>query len=176
MCVNLNFFIAIPPFTVFIIFFQYKIAIKKGKDVLSVFPSYFDKFLVEFLANNLYPRVWNIFSVMTDRMSIAVKPIGRKIRERRDFMSLLQGILTRLVSLQEQAESGEVAQRYFEVNGERKCSVKFFDKSEMYELEVYQQGENLKCINSIISTWLQLRFTISFLDTYKKVLPYGNTF
>ena len=79
---------------------------------------------------------------MTDRMSIAVKPIGRKIRERRDFMSLLQGILTRLVSLQEQAESGEVAQRYFEVNGERKCSVKFFDKSEMYELEVYQQGEN----------------------------------
>ena len=55
-------------------------------------------------------------------------------------MSLLQGILTRLVSLQEQAES-EVAQRYFEVNGERKCSVKFFDKSEMYELEVYQQGE-----------------------------------
>jgi len=105
------------------------------------FPSYFDKFLVEFLANNLYPRAWNIFSVMTDRMSIAVKPIGRKIRERRDFMSLLQGILTRLVSLQEQAESGEVAQRYFEVNGERKCSVKFFDKSEMYELEVYQQGE-----------------------------------
>ncbi len=105
------------------------------------FPSHFDKFLVEFLANNLYPRVWNIFSVMTDRMSIAVKPIGRKIRERRDFMSLLQGILTRLVSLQEQAESGEVAQRYFEVNGERKCSVKFFDKSEMYELEVYQQGE-----------------------------------
>ena len=100
---------------------------------------------------------------MTDRMSIAVKPIGRKIRERRDFMSLLQGILTRLVSLQEQAESGEVAQRYFEVNGERKCSVKFFDKSEMYELEVYQQGENLKYINSIISTWLQLRFTISFL-------------
>ena len=105
------------------------------------FPSYFDKFLVEFLSNNLYPRVWNIFSVMTDRMSIDVKPIGRKIRERRDFMSLLQGILTRLVSLQEQAESGEVAQRYFEVNGERKCSVKFFDKSEMYELEVYQQGE-----------------------------------
>lgn len=78
------------------------------------FPSHFDKFLVEFLANNLYPRVWNIFSVMTDRMSIAVKPIGRKIRERRDFMSLLQGILTRLVSLQEQAESGEVAQRYFD--------------------------------------------------------------
>lgn len=78
---------------------------------------------------------------MTDRMSIAVKPIGRQIRERGDFMSLLQGILTRLVSLQEQAESGEVAQRYFEVNGERKCSVKYFDKSDMYELEVYQQGE-----------------------------------
>ena len=77
-------------FYCFIIFFQYKNRNKEGKDVLSVFPSYFDKFLVEFLANNLYPRVWNIFSVMTDRMSIAVKPIGRKIRERRDFMSLLQ--------------------------------------------------------------------------------------
>ena len=56
-----QFFIAIPPFTVFIIFFQYKNRNKEGKDVLSVFPSYFDKFLVEFLANNLYPRVWNIF-------------------------------------------------------------------------------------------------------------------
>ena len=141
MCVNLNFFIAIPPFTVFIIFFQYKNRNKEGKRCSFCFSFVFRQILVEFLANNLYPRVWNIFSVMTDRMSIAVKPIGRKIRERRDFMSLLQGILTRLVSLQEQAESGEVAQRYFEVNGERKCSVKFFDKSEMYELEVYQQGE-----------------------------------
>ncbi|MBO9130354.1 YkuJ family protein [Bacillus sp. 165] len=56
-------------------------------------------------------------------------------------MSLLQGILTRLVSLKEQATNGEVAQRYFEVNGERKCSVKYFDKSDMYELEVYQPGE-----------------------------------
>ena len=100
-------------------------------------------------------------------MSIAVKPIGRKIRERRDFMSLLQGILTRLVSLQEQAVSGEVAQRYFEVNGERKCSVKFFDINKV---------KNLKCTNSIISTWLQLRFTISFLDTYKKGTAYGSTF
>ncbi len=102
---------------------------------------FFRQILVEFLAHKHYPRVWDIFSVMTDRMSIAVKPIRRNIRERGDFMSLLQGILTRLVSLKEQAESGEVAQRYFEVNGERKCSVKYFDKSDMYELEVYQQGE-----------------------------------
>lgn len=102
---------------------------------------FFRQILVEFLAHKHYPRVCDIFSVMTDRMSIAVKPIRRNFRERGDFMSLLQGILTRLVSLKEQAESGEVAQRYFEVNGERKCSVKYFDKSDMYELEVYQQGE-----------------------------------
>ena len=113
---------------------------------------------------------------MTDRMSIAVKPIGRKIRERRDFMSLLQGILTRLVSLQEQAESGEVAQRYFEVNGERKCSVKFFDKSEMYELEVYQQGEKPQVyqFDNIDMVAIEIYDIIS--DTYKKVLPHGSTF
>lgn len=115
---------------------------RKGVEVfISAFYMFFRQILVEFLAHNHYPKVCDIFSVMTDRMSTAAKPIRRKIRERGDFMSLLQGILTRLVSLKEQAESGEVAQRYFEVNGERKCSVKYFDKSDMYELEVYQQGE-----------------------------------
>lgn len=74
-------------------------------------------------------------------MRVVAKAIRRKIRERGDFMSLLQGILTRLVSLKEQAANGEVAQRYFEVNGERKCSVKYFEKSDTYELEVYQPGE-----------------------------------
>lgn len=118
-----------------------KAAIIEMKTFVSLFCTFFRQILVEFLRKNQYPRLWDIFSVMTDRMSIAVKPIGRKIRERGDFMSLLQGILTRLVSLKDQAESGEVAQRYFEVNGERKCSVKYFDKSDMYELEVYQQGE-----------------------------------
>lgn len=56
-------------------------------------------------------------------------------------MSILQGILTRLMNLKEQAVTGENMQRYFEVNGEKKCSVKYFAKTEMYELEVYQEGE-----------------------------------
>ncbi len=74
-------------------------------------------------------------------MSTVAEAIRRNIRERGDYMSLLQGILSRLVSLKEQGENGEVAQRYFEVNGERKCSVKYFDKSDTYELEVYEPGE-----------------------------------
>lgn len=57
-------------------------------------------------------------------------------------MSLLQGILTRLESLKEQATTGgEVAQRFFEVEGVRKCSVKYFDKVDTFELEVYEPGE-----------------------------------
>jgi uncharacterized protein YkuJ len=57
-------------------------------------------------------------------------------------MSLLQGIITRLENLKEQATtSGEVSQRFFEVEGVRKCSVKYFDKTETFELEVYEQGE-----------------------------------
>lgn len=59
-------------------------------------------------------------------------------------MSLLQGILDRLNNLKEQASTGEVAQRYFEVNGVRMCSVKYFDKNETYELEVYIPGEKPK--------------------------------
>ncbi|MRX73788.1 DUF1797 family protein [Bacillus lacus] len=56
-------------------------------------------------------------------------------------MSQLLGIITRLQSLQESNTSGEPMQRYFEVDGEKKCSVKFFDKSSTFELEVYQKGE-----------------------------------
>jgi uncharacterized protein YkuJ len=52
-------------------------------------------------------------------------------------MSQLQGILTRLKNLQETANSGEPAQRYFEVNGERKCQVTFHPKTETFELEIY---------------------------------------
>ncbi|WP_077617657.1 YkuJ family protein [Bacillus sinesaloumensis] len=59
-------------------------------------------------------------------------------------MSQLQGIITRLISLQENANGGETPQRFFEVNGERKCSVKYFSKTSTYELEVYQQGEKPK--------------------------------
>lgn len=57
-------------------------------------------------------------------------------------MSLLKGIITRLESLQEQATTdGEVAQRYFEVEGVRKCSVNYFDKGNTFELEVFEPGE-----------------------------------
>lgn len=37
------------------------------------------------------------------------------IGERRDYMSQLQGILTRLVNLREQASGSEAPQRFFEV-------------------------------------------------------------
>ncbi|MFC4320368.1 YkuJ family protein [Litchfieldia salsa] len=59
-------------------------------------------------------------------------------------MSQLQGIISRLISLQENANGGEPPQRFFEVNGERICSVKYFDKTTTFELEVYQQGEKPK--------------------------------
>jgi uncharacterized protein YkuJ len=63
---------------------------------------------------------------------------------RRGTMSQLQGILTRLISLQEKSDGGEPPQRFFEVNGEKKCSVKYFDKTSTFELEIYQQGEKPK--------------------------------
>ena len=56
-------------------------------------------------------------------------------------MSQLLGIITRLQSLQENAGSGEPLQRFFEVEGEKRCSVKYFDKTNTFELEVYQKGE-----------------------------------
>ena len=63
------------------------------------------------------------------------------IGERRDYMSQLQGILTRLVNLREQASGSEAPQRFFEVDGKRICSVKYHAKTETFELEVYQDGE-----------------------------------
>lgn len=59
-------------------------------------------------------------------------------------MSLLQGILTRLKNLQEQATGGEPTQRFFEVNGEKKCQVTFHPKTETFELEVYNEKEKPK--------------------------------
>ncbi|MBP3040887.1 YkuJ family protein [Bacillaceae bacterium Marseille-Q3522] len=56
-------------------------------------------------------------------------------------MSQLQGILTRLLAMQEQSVSGETAQRFFEVNGERKCQVTYHPKTEIFDLEVYQEKE-----------------------------------
>ncbi|MBD7936903.1 MULTISPECIES: YkuJ family protein [Cytobacillus] len=59
-------------------------------------------------------------------------------------MSQLQGILTRLKNLQEQATGSEPTQRFFEVNGERKCQVTFHPKNETFELEVYNDKEKPK--------------------------------
>ncbi|KKI93865.1 hypothetical protein WQ54_02115 [Bacillus sp. SA1-12] len=56
-------------------------------------------------------------------------------------MSQLLGIITRLQSLQENSGSGEPLQRFFEVEGEKRCSVKYFDKSNTFELEVFQKGD-----------------------------------
>ncbi|MFS0654315.1 YkuJ family protein [Bacillus sp. 179-C3.3 HS] len=57
-------------------------------------------------------------------------------------MSQLMGIITRLQSLQETAEAAnEPAQRNFEVNGEKICSVKYFEKNQTFELTVFQQGD-----------------------------------
>jgi uncharacterized protein YkuJ len=64
--------------------------------------------------------------------------------ERRESMSQLQGILTRLKNLNEQAIGGEPAQRFFEVNGERKCQVTYSPKTETFELEVYNDKEKPK--------------------------------
>ncbi|NSL50703.1 YkuJ family protein [Calidifontibacillus erzurumensis] len=59
-------------------------------------------------------------------------------------MSLLHGILKRLMTLQEDHQNNEPKQRFFEKNGEKKCSVKYFDNTKMFELEVYQPGEKPK--------------------------------
>ncbi len=59
-------------------------------------------------------------------------------------MSQLQGILTRLKNLQEQSTNGEPSQRFFEVNGVRKCQVTYQPKSATYELEVYYDKEKPK--------------------------------
>ncbi|WP_163103131.1 YkuJ family protein [Peribacillus alkalitolerans] len=60
-------------------------------------------------------------------------------------MSQLQGILTRLKSLQEQAKETETAQRFFEVDGAKICQVTFFNKTDMFELEVYsEKGKSSK--------------------------------
>jgi uncharacterized protein YkuJ len=75
---------------------------------------------------------------------LTVKPISIVWFERRECMSQLQGILTRLKNLQEQASGGESSQRYFEVNGERKCQVTFHPKTVTFELEVYNEKEKPK--------------------------------
>jgi uncharacterized protein YkuJ len=60
-------------------------------------------------------------------------------------MSLLQGVLKRLVALQnEDGNNGDAKQRFFEIDGEKKCSVKYFDHNGTFELEVYEKGDSSK--------------------------------
>jgi len=54
-------------------------------------------------------------------------------------MSQLQGIITRLVNLQEQAKETETAQRFFEIDGVKKCQVTYYIKTAMFELEVFDE-------------------------------------
>lgn len=59
------------------------------------------------------------------------------------MMSQLLAIINRIQHLKENTEGGEVPQRFFEVNGEKKCSVKYYEKTNTFELEVYDQsGKN----------------------------------
>jgi uncharacterized protein YkuJ len=56
-------------------------------------------------------------------------------------MSQLLGIINRLIGMQEQQINGsEPPQRYFEVNGEKKCSVTYYNKTDTFVLEVYEKG------------------------------------
>ena len=54
-------------------------------------------------------------------------------------MSQLQGIITRLVNLQEQAKETETAQRFFEIDGVKKCQDTYYIKTAMFELEVFDE-------------------------------------
>ncbi|WP_033829366.1 DUF1797 family protein [Bacillus andreraoultii] len=51
-------------------------------------------------------------------------------------MSLLEGILSRLKTMQDAAEDSE---RYFEQNGVRKCKVNFYTKTNSFELKIYNE-------------------------------------
>lgn len=55
-------------------------------------------------------------------------------------MSQLIKIINRLQLMKENSHEGEIPQRYFEINGEKKCSVKYFNKNNTFELEVYEKS------------------------------------
>lgn len=55
-------------------------------------------------------------------------------------MSLLEGILKRLRNLQEDPKNNE---RYFEINGKKKCKVSYIRNTSSYELKIFNvQGGN----------------------------------
>lgn len=64
--------------------------------------------------------------------------------ERRESMSQLQGIISRLKNLEEQGKKGEPVQRFFEVNGVKKCLVTYQPKTEIFELEIFHENERPK--------------------------------
>ncbi|WAA11118.1 DUF1797 family protein [Fervidibacillus albus] len=51
-------------------------------------------------------------------------------------MSLLEGILIRLKNMQ---ESGSEQERYFEQNGETKCKVTYSQKTDTFELKIFNK-------------------------------------
>ncbi|WP_027408305.1 YkuJ family protein [Anoxybacteroides tepidamans] len=60
-------------------------------------------------------------------------------------MSQLLGIIQRLTQLRDQEPNGnEAPQRNFEVNGEKRCSVTYLAKTDMFILEVYEKGKKPK--------------------------------
>ncbi|KUP07623.1 hypothetical protein Q73_04630 [Bacillus coahuilensis m2-6] len=56
-------------------------------------------------------------------------------------MSQLLGIIQRLKSMQESGESGDIPQRYFELEGKKLCQVKYFPATDTFELEVYNDDK-----------------------------------
>ena len=59
-------------------------------------------------------------------------------------MSQLKAIISRLESLKNQTETLEKPQRFFEINGERICSVTYEAKGDLFELKVFNKGEKPK--------------------------------
>ncbi|WLR43196.1 DUF1797 family protein [Bacillus carboniphilus] len=56
-------------------------------------------------------------------------------------MSKLIGIIQRLQALQ---EDNEVNERFFEVDGDKKCSVKYEKSTEIFQIQLYNKGEKTK--------------------------------
>ncbi len=59
-------------------------------------------------------------------------------------MSQLVKIISRLESLQATETTDEPPQRNFEVNGDKKCTVTYHDKTKMFVLETFHKGEKPK--------------------------------
>ena len=89
-------------------------------------------------------------------------------------MSQLQGILTRLKNLQEQAKETESAQRFFEIDGVKICQVTYFSKTDMFELEVYsEKGKSSKYqFDNIDMITIEIFDLVTILIQIMKTVPY----